>query len=215
MLQTALIPALDKNSKKLLIFLHGLGSSMDEFRDLPQILGLPWLNYLLVNAPDAYYGGFSWYDFAADPGPGIHRSYKALCALLEGLPESGFSARETILAGFSQGCLMSVETAIRCDQLLAGVIGVSGYLHVPGELLAKLSPTAKAQKFLITHGLRDTLLPVESVKTQVEEMRQAGLNVTWKEYDKGHNMIAPEFQYIKETICKWHEMPVTGGGSIQ
>ncbi|MGV3773389.1 MAG: alpha/beta hydrolase [Verrucomicrobiales bacterium] len=204
MLQTALIPAEEKGSKKLLIFLHGLGSSMEEFRDLPRIFGLPWLNYLLVNAPDAYYGGFSWYDFAADPIPGIRRSYKAICALLEDLPQKGFNTEETILAGFSQGCLMSVETAVRCNHQLAGVIGVSGYLHEPTTLLAEASPTARSQRFLITHGTRDTLLPIQMVRGQVEAMRLAGFTVTWKEYDKGHNMIEPEFFDIKETICRWH-----------
>ena len=26
-------------------------------------MNLPWLNYLLVNAPDKYYGGYSWFDY--------------------------------------------------------------------------------------------------------------------------------------------------------
>ena len=35
-----------------MIVLHGLGDSMEGYRWLPEALQLPWLNYLLVNAPD-------------------------------------------------------------------------------------------------------------------------------------------------------------------
>ena len=45
---------------------------------MPEALNLPWLNYLLVNAPDEYFGGFSWFDYPHDMKPGILRSRK-LC----------------------------------------------------------------------------------------------------------------------------------------
>ena len=74
MLETEFYPAAQKDSKRLLIALHGLGDSTAGYRWMPSALQLPWLNYLLVNAPDDYYGGYSWYDFAGNPGPGIERS---------------------------------------------------------------------------------------------------------------------------------------------
>ena len=45
---------------------------------MPDTFQLPDMNYLLVNAPDDYYGGYSWYDFARDPGPGVVRSRRML-----------------------------------------------------------------------------------------------------------------------------------------
>ena len=36
--------------------LHGLGDSIEGYRWMPEALDLPWLNYLLVNAPDANMG---------------------------------------------------------------------------------------------------------------------------------------------------------------
>ncbi len=59
MLHTEFIPASEKNSRRLFVVLHGLGDSIEGWRWLPSALDLPWLNYLLVNAPDEYYGGFS------------------------------------------------------------------------------------------------------------------------------------------------------------
>ena len=53
MLDTEFIPAVQKSSR-LMVVLHGLGDSVAGFRWLPEALGLPWMNYLLVNAPDDY-----------------------------------------------------------------------------------------------------------------------------------------------------------------
>ena len=71
MLQTEFIPALGEGSQALLIALHGLGDSTAGYRWLPQGLRLPWMNYLLVNAPDRYYDGYSWYDHERDADPGV------------------------------------------------------------------------------------------------------------------------------------------------
>jgi len=69
MLHSELIRSQDPKSKRLLIMLHGLGDSIAGYGWMPEALNLPWLNYLLVNAPDSYYGGYSWYDFAGDMAP--------------------------------------------------------------------------------------------------------------------------------------------------
>ena len=66
MLHSELIPAVEPGSKHLLVMLHGLGDSIEGYRWLPEALRLPWLNYLLVNAPDDYYGGYSWFDIEGD-----------------------------------------------------------------------------------------------------------------------------------------------------
>src|SRR2546421_11134739 len=66
MLEMDLAPAQEKNSRCLMIVLHGLGDSMEGYRWLPAALGLPWLHYLLVNGPDPYFGGYAWYDFSGD-----------------------------------------------------------------------------------------------------------------------------------------------------
>src|SRR5436309_5542802 len=112
MLHSALIPAKDKNSRRLFIMLHGLGDSMEGYRWVPETLDLPWLNYLLVNAPDEYYGGYSWYDFAQDIIPGVGRSRKLLFDLLDAQRARGFPTEQTIFGGFSQGCLMAIEVGL-------------------------------------------------------------------------------------------------------
>src|SRR5260370_41605997 len=78
MLDTEFHPAKDTNFRRLMVVLHGLGDSVAGYRCLPHALGLSWMNYQLVNAPDNFFGGFSWYDFAGDTGPRIFLSRRVL-----------------------------------------------------------------------------------------------------------------------------------------
>ena len=168
---------------------------------MPGMLRMPNVNVLLVNAPDAYYGGFSWYDFAADPAPGVERSYRLIEAMLDDLAEEGFSAERTILFGFSQGCLMSFETGLRYKSAFAGIIGVSGYVHEPERLTGLASAAAKQQRFLITHGTRDALIPLHLVKPQLDQLRQAGMSIEFHEFDKDHTIIEPEIELFRSWIA--------------
>src|ERR1043165_5346876 len=146
MLRSELIPAREKDSRRLMIMLHGLSDSIEGYRWLPEAVGFPWLNYLLVNAPDPYYGGFSWFDFGGDIVAGVGRSAKMLFAFLDDLRAKGFPPEQTILGGFSQGCLMSIEVGLRYPHRFAGIVGISGWICEPDKLLTELSPVAFKQR---------------------------------------------------------------------
>jgi hypothetical protein len=77
-LETLFIPAANPDSRRLMVVMHGLGDSLESYRMLPSEVGLPWLNYLLVNAPKPYGPGFSWFDFPGDPTPGAEQNYLQL-----------------------------------------------------------------------------------------------------------------------------------------
>ena len=200
MLVTELIPSREK-SNRLLIMLHGLGDSLAGYRWMPEALGLPWLNYLLVNAPDQYFGGYSWYDFIGDIAPGVERSRKLIFQLLDAQRERGFPAEQIVLGGFSQGSLMSLEVGLRYPHLLAGIIGISGYVCNPEKLIAELSPLALQQRVLITHGTLDPLIPFALVREQVNVLKSAGLHIEWHEFVKPHTIAGePELEVMRDFI---------------
>jgi phospholipase/carboxylesterase len=202
MLHSEFIAARQTGSKRLMIMLHGLGDSLEGYRWLPQALNLPWLNYLLVNAPDEYYGGYAWYDFTSDISPGVERSRKLLLALLEAQVAKGFQPAETVLGGFSQGCLMSIEVGLRYPYRLAGIVGISGYVCNPAKLIAELSPVAKDQRLLITHGFMDPIIPFVQVRAQVQILKKAGLNIEWRELIKAHTIAGEEeLAVVRDFIC--------------
>ncbi len=200
MLETKLIPAEERNSKRILIVLHGLGDSMAGYSWLPQALQFPWLNYLLVNAPDEYYGGFSWYEIDGIPATGVHRSIKLLNGLLDAQRQLGFPTEQTILAGFSQGCLMTLETGLRYPHRFAGLLGLSGYVLDPEKLLREAPPVAKEQRVLVTHGRQDPLIPFADVKKQMERLKSGGIHLQWQEFDKPHTIIETEIELMRQFI---------------
>ena len=201
MLHGEWIPAAEKNSRRLLVMLHGLGDSLEGWRWLPEALDLPWLNFLLVNAPDEYFGGYSWFDYPGDMAPGILRSRKLLFELLDDLRAKNFPPEQITLAGFSQGCLMTMDAGLRYPHKLAGLVGISGWVFEIEKLLAELSPVAKQQRLLVTHGTFDPLLPFDEVRKQVQMLKSAGFKVAWREFPKAHTIHGEtEISVIREFV---------------
>jgi predicted esterase len=192
MLDHEFIPAQETGSRRLLIMLHGLGDSASGYEWMAAALQLPWLNYLLVNAPDPYYGGFSWYDFSGDAGSGVRRSRQLLFQLLDQQRERGFATEQTILGGFSQGGLMTIDVGLRYPHLLAGLISISGYVFEPENLVQELSPVARQQPLLLTHGTVDPLIPIAPVRQQIQILKTAGLQIQWREFEKAHTIAGEE-----------------------
>ena len=201
MLHAEFIPAADPASRRLFIVLHGLGDSMEGWRWLPGALDLPWLNYLLVNAPDAYYGGYSWFEYPGAAAPGVHRSRQQLFELLDHVRAQGFPAEQITLGGFSQGCLMALETGLRYPHRLAGIVGLSGWVFEIESLIRDLTPVARLQRLLVTHGHFDPILPFAEVRRQIQQLQAAGLHLTWREYPKEHTIHgAEEVAAIREFL---------------
>ncbi|MDD5140737.1 MAG: hypothetical protein PHY43_10815 [Verrucomicrobiales bacterium] len=188
MLHTELIPAADKNSKRLMVMLHGLGDSIEGYRWWPEALGLPWMNHLLVNAPDDYYGGYSWFDYPDNIKPGVLRSRKLLFELLDDLRAKGFPTGQTTLGGFSQGCLLTVDVGLRYPHRFAGLVGISGWVFDLDHLVKSPGPVARQQRLLLTHGTEDPMVPIEKVRPQIPPLKAAGLNVEWREFPKVHTI---------------------------
>jgi phospholipase/carboxylesterase len=202
-LHSELIPSKENASKRLFIMLHGLGDSIEGFRWFPEAMNLPWLNYLLVNAPDDYYGGYSWFDYQGDIVPGVKRSRELLFELLDAQRNAGFQTGDTILGGFSQGCLMSIDVGLRYAHRLAGIVGVSGWVCEPEKLLQELSPVAFEQRLLITHGLFDPMVPFADTREQINLLKGAGLHVEWHEFPKPHTIAGElEMAVIRDFVRK-------------
>ena len=186
-----------------MIVLHGLGDSRDGYRWLPRAMAMPEMNYLLVDAPDDYGDGFSWYDLYGQPAPGILRSRGLLFELIDAQAARGFPPAQTCLFGFSQGCLMTIETGLRYPQGLAGLIGISGYVHDPVVLLRELSPVANQQRLLVTAGTEDPLIPIAKVRDQIRMLQRGGINIEWHELEKAHTIAGmEEVELIRRFVAK-------------
>lgn len=202
MLKTHFIPAEEKGSLRLMLMLHGLGDSIAGYVWLPSAMQLPWLNYLLVNAPDEYFDGYSWYDFQGDMAPDVRRSAKLLAEVLDAQRTGRFPSEQTILGGFSQGGLMAIEVGLRYPHRLAGIVSLSGHVCEPEKLVQELSPVALQQRLLVTHGTLDPLIPFAVVRKQIKVLKAAGLHIEWHELAKAHTIQGEEEMEIVRNFVR-------------
>ena len=185
-------------SKNLMIILHGRGDSSEGFTSLPNFLNIDEMNYLLLDAPFEYFSGYSWYQLPPDQLPGIEYSSKMLTKVLDSVFDEQFNAEESFLFGFSQGSLLTFEFGARYEKVLAGYIGVSGYIYDVKRLLSELNPKASASSWLCTHGTRDMVLPFETSKKQIAFLQEGGFEIEFKAYEKDHSIDADELAMIAD-----------------
>lgn len=188
-LQYEFWPAVDARSRKTLVVLHGRGDSPEGFHFLPGRLGIDVFNVLFLRAPDEYFTGFSWYDLPPKQAAGIVRSRDMIMCILDKLQSDiGLRATDIFLFGFSQGCLMCIDVALRYPHHLGGVVGVSGYVFFEEEYPAAFSRVAREQKLWISHGRQDEMLAFDKSQASVERLREQGISIDWNPVDKGHTI---------------------------
>jgi phospholipase/carboxylesterase len=101
---------------------------------------------------------------------------------------------------------MAMEIGARHRHLLAGIVGISGYVHEPERLVRELAPEAARQRFLVTHGTQDPLIPIERVRPQIDVLRRAGLQIDWREFVKGHTIAGEEeMSVVREFVRNSYE----------
>ena len=87
---------------------------------------------------------------------------------------------------------MTWEAGLRYPARFAGLVGISGYAHEPERAVKELSPSALDQRFLITHGTQDPLIPIAQVRLQIKLLKSAGLRIDWHEFVKAHTIAGEE-----------------------
>jgi len=188
------------SSKKLMITLHGRGDSSQGFTWLPPYLDLDDMNYLLLDAPYDYYGGYSWYGLPPNQLMGIEKSSVILTEIFDTLFAEEFDISQSFLFGFSQGSLLTFECGARYEKVFAGYMAISGYIYDVEKLLKEMNPTVQEGKWLCTHGTDDEVLPFEASQEQVAYLQDGGFDITFKSYEKTHTIVEEELDMIREWI---------------
>jgi phospholipase/carboxylesterase len=130
------------NPEIAIIWMHGLGADGNDFVPIVNELdlgGLPGIRFIFPHArtmPVTINGGYvmrSWYDITnadlvrREDETGLRASQQEIEAFIAREKERGIPASRIILAGFSQGCAMTIQTGLRHPETLAGMLCLSGY----------------------------------------------------------------------------------------
>lgn len=189
----------EKASNNLMIVLHGKGDSIKPFKSFDSELGIKEMNFLLVEAPHKFLGGYSWYGDPPYQKNGVLKIREKMLQLMTEVEMQGWKPENTFLFGFSQGCLVSADVAINYPKKLAGVVGVSGYFHFFPRWKRGMKENLKTP-WLLTHGSNDDVLPIEDTKFGIEKLKSAGLKVDFVESNKKHVFEENEYPIIRKWV---------------
>jgi phospholipase/carboxylesterase len=192
------------------IWLHGLGADGHDFEPVVPELRLPErlaVRFVFPHAPmrpvtiNQGMRMRAWYDIVQLGGgkedeAGIRASQQQLEALIEREGARGIPPRRVVLAGFSQGGAIALQTALRFREHLAGTLALSTYLPLAAKLDAERNTAARELPILMAHGTHDPMISIEHARRSRDLLLGLGYKVDWREYPMPHSVCAQEISDI-------------------
>ena len=191
------------NPAASVIWLHGLGADGHDFEPIvPELrLGKP-VRFVFPHAPvrpvtiNQGMRMRAWYDIfqfgsGREDDAGIRASQKLVEDLIA--KERG---RKIVLAGFSQGGAIVLQTALRHPERLAGVMALSTYLPLAQALEGERSATNKDVPVFMAHGKFDDIIPIDRARQSRDLLTKLNYPVEWHEYPMPHSVCAEEIADI-------------------
>ena len=203
-----------KPPRAAVIWLHGLGADGHDFEAIvPELELAQPVRFVFPHAPQrpvTINNGMrmrAWYDiFQFGPGAedekGIRESESLLKGLIEREKKNGIESGKIVLAGFSQGGAVVLQTALRYPERLAGVMALSTYLPLAAKLEAERSQANQGVPIFMAHGLHDDIIPVRRAEQSRAFLEKAGYRIEWHTYPMPHSVCAPEIADISAFLAK-------------
>ncbi len=203
-----------------IIWMHGLGADGNDFVPIVQELDLskaPPIRFIFPHAPmqpvtiNNGYVMRAWYDVSygdlegksrqAD-GQGVRASQAAIGKFIEREMDSGIASKNIVLAGFSQGGAIALQTGLRYPQPLAGVMALSTYLPLAESFPQEAAPANAKTPIFMAHGTHDPVVPHAMGSKSKELLGKMGYDVEWHEYPMQHSVCLEEIRDISAWLGK-------------
>ena len=199
------------NPTASVIWLHGLGASGDDFvpivREL-DLTGLPAIRFIFPHAPTmpvTVNNGYvmrAWYDIVGadlsrrEDEKGLRASQGMVEQLISQEKARGVPAERIVLAGFSQGCAMTLQTGLRHPEKLAGLMCLSGYVPLHTTIAAERHAANHDTPIFLAHGRGDQVIPIIRAEQSRDLLKSLGHAVEWHEYMMPHSVCQEEVEDI-------------------
>jgi phospholipase/carboxylesterase len=196
------------NPAATVIWLHGLGADGHDFEPIVPELRLPKpVRFVFPHAPiravtiNQGMRMRAWYDiFQFGGGPEDEAGVRASQKLVDDLIKAE-KGKKVILAGFSQGGAIVLQTALRHPERLAGVMALSTYLPLAGSLAKEASAASKELPIFMAHGRFDDIIPIDRALRSRDLLTGLGYQVAWHEYPMAHSVCAEEVRDISAFLA--------------
>lgn len=188
------------------VLLHGVGGNETQLSDLaaaidPQTLVLFPRGPIQLGAQQ-----FAWFrvNFTA-AGPSIvpeeaERSRQTLIHFVQQVQaRHGIAAQDTVIAGFSQGGILSASVALSAPECVAGLGLLSG--RILPELNPHIADKARLTKLsaFVAHGELDSKLPVMWAQRSAQLLIELGVTHVLQLYPIDHGISLP----MKTDFLNW------------
>jgi len=184
------------------IWLHGLGADGSDFVPIVEELALPPLGIRFVfphapKRPVTINGGFvmrAWYDIVMqdlvrqEDERGIRESQAHVEALIAREGERGIPPERIVLAGFSQGGVITLQTGLRQPKRLAGLLALSCYLPLASKVGMERNASSADVPIFLGHGTADDIVPIKSGIAARDALTALGCKVEWHQYPMPHSV---------------------------
>jgi phospholipase/carboxylesterase len=207
----AVVLAPEAPANAAVIWLHGLGADGYDFVPIVDELRLPSslaTRFVFPHArarPVTINNGVvmrAWYDIKGfgpervEDEEGIRESEGIVRKFIEAEVAAGIPAKRIVIAGFSQGGAIALQTGLRYPDRLAGIMALSTYLPLHDGVAREAAAANRDVPILMCHGLYDGVVPL-ALGTQSREMLASlGYQAQWKTYPMEHNVSAAEITDI-------------------
>jgi phospholipase/carboxylesterase len=200
-----------------IIWLHGLGADGNDFVPVVSELKLPptlAVRFVFPHAPvrkvtiNNGVAMRAWYDIsAADLNSradiaGVRQSQAEIEALIAREKSRGIPPARIVLAGFSQGGVIALHTALRYPERLAGAIALSTYLVLADRLAEEASAANRDLPIFMAHGTVDPVVRFEWGDSSRRALVANGYRVDWHTYRMEHSVCLEEIQAIGSWMVK-------------
>lgn len=200
-----------------ILWMHGLGADGNDFVPIVEELALPpnlHIRFVFPHAPMrpvSINRGLvmrAWHDYdVADPDSGLREdmtslrdSQREIEALIGREKRRGIEPGNIILAGFSQGGAMALQTGLRYPEKLAAIMALSCYLPASQTLAAEAHRANSGISIFMAHGSADNIVPMTLAAAAKRQLRESGYAVEWHEYPMAHSVCADEIADISDWL---------------
>ena len=206
------------NPTASIIILHGLGADGNDFVPIARELDLGAAGPVRFVFPDAptrpvtINGGYvmrAWYDIFGfdaqqrrEDEAGLRASQALVEALIAKEKGRGIAAGRIVLAGFSQGCAMTLMAGLRHGERLAGLVGLSGYLPLASRAEAERHAANREVPIFLAHGTQDPVIPIARARDSRDALVAMGHAVEWHEYAMPHSVCAEEIADLERWLLE-------------
>ncbi|GIZ51555.1 alpha/beta hydrolase [Noviherbaspirillum aridicola] len=203
------------NPTAAVIWLHGLGADGGDFVPIVPELDLTGcgpIRFVFPHAPTmpvTINNGYvmrAWYDIIGidlgrrEDEAGLRKSQALVEALIAKEKARGIPASRIVLAGFSQGCAMTLQTGLRHAEKLAGLLCLSGYLPIHASVEAERHSANHETPIFLAHGRSDPVVPVRLAEMSRDHLLSLGYQVEWHEYAMPHSVCPEEVADISRWL---------------